>query len=217
MQGDRIVLEEHHRRTGKALTSLLLPYIRKSEERYTIAVAGESGSGKSETAHAIADSLKQEDVQSIILQQDDYFVYPPKTNDQARREDINWVGPQEVHLGLMETNLVQFKQGEPVLEKPLVIYKENRIISESIPTEGVQVAIAEGTYTTLLDNIDAHIFIDRNYQDTRMHREKRRRDDSELDPFIEEVLAIEHNIISSSKQRANIIINKDYSVSAVDF
>lgn len=217
MQGDTIVIEEHHRRTGRAVASLLLPYIKKCEGRYTISVAGESGSGKSETAKAIADALEESDVKCIILQQDDYFVYPPKTNDQVRREDINWVGPQEVHLGLLETNLVEFKQDKEVLDKPLVIYKENKIVEESLPTDDAKVAIAEGTYTTLLDIIDAHIFIDRTYLDTRSHREKRRRDDSELDPFIDEVLEIEHRIISATRQRANIIIKKDYTVSAVDF
>jgi hypothetical protein len=74
------------------------------------------------------------------------------------------------------------------------------------------VAIAEGTYTTLLSHANTKIFIDRDYLDTRAHREKRKRAASELDPFIDEVLEIEHGIISAHRARADIIIDKDYSV-----
>ena len=216
MQGDTIIVEEHHRLAGKAIAALLLPYINESEKRYTISVAGESGSGKSETATAIANALEEDGIKSIILQQDDYFVYPPKSNDKARREDINWVGPQEVRLEKMDANLLEFKQDEQTLHKPLVIYKDDKVIDESMPTDNARVAIAEGTYTTMLNNIDTHVFIDRNYEDTRAHREKRKRDVSELDPFIDQVLKIEHELISKNRRRANIIISKDYEVTPVD-
>ena len=74
-----------------------------------------------------------------------------------------------------------------------------------------RVLIAEGTYTTLLDNCKTHVFIDRTYLETRAHREKRMRDKSELDPFIDRVLEIEHGIISSHKPRAQIVVDKDYN------
>ena len=216
MQGDTIVIEPHHRQAAEAIGKILLPIIEGTDAQYTISVAGESGSGKSETAAAIAEVLERSGVHCIILQQDDYFVYPPKSNDKARREDINWVGPQEVKLDLMDENLAAFKQDAKELHKPLVIYQEDKVVDESMPTDNARVAIAEGTYTTLLNNIDTHVFIARNYDDTRAHREKRKRDESELDPFIDEVLKIEHDIISKNRERANIIINRDYSVTAVD-
>ena len=56
------------------------------------------------------------------------------------------------------------------------------------------------------------MFIDRDYLDTRAHREKRRRDESELNSFIDRVLEIEHRIISAHRKLAEIIVNKDYSV-----
>jgi uridine kinase len=216
MQGDTIVIEEHHRRAAEVIANMLLPVINETDKPYTISVAGESGSGKSETAAAIAEVLERSGIHCLILQQDDYFVYPPKSNDRARREDINWVGPQEVKLDKMDANLLEFKQGEKNLHKPLVIYKDDKVVDETMPTGNARVAIAEGTYTTLLNNIDTHVFIDRNYTDTRAHREKRKRDESELDPFIDEVLKIEHDLISKNRGRANIIINKDYTVTAVD-
>jgi len=193
---------------------MVLPAITASHGKYTIAVAGESGSGKSETATALADSLARHKISSIIFQQDDYFVHPPKTNDSVRRKGIEWVGPQEVRLDLLDQHLKDFLGGAPRIEKPLAIYEEDRFITEIVATAEVRVAIAEGTYTTLLDNSNTKIFIARDYLDTRAHREKRRRDAAELDPFLDEVLRIEHGIISSHRSLADIIINKDYSVAA---
>ncbi|MGW8246473.1 MAG: hypothetical protein ACWGOV_00055, partial [Acidiferrobacterales bacterium] len=141
MQGDTIVIEPHHRQAGEAIAKILLPIIEGTKTQYTISVAGESGSGKSETAAAIAEVLERSGVHCIILQQDDYFVYPPKSNDKARREDINWVGPQEVKLDLMDENLAAFKQGAKELHKPLVIYQEDKVVDESMSTDNARVAI----------------------------------------------------------------------------
>ena len=212
MRGDSIVIEAHHVKAAGGIVELVLPEIEKHPGKYTITIAGESGSGKSETAEALAEALETAGKSCLIFQQDDYFVYPPKTNDRTRRGDIAWVGPQEVHLDLLDAHLKAFRDGEQIIDKPLVIYEEDSITSEQLNLGGAQVAIAEGTYTTLLSNVDTRVFIDRNYEDTRAHRSKRKRHAAELDRFIDKVLAIEHQIISAHKARAQVIVNKDYSV-----
>ncbi len=155
-------------------------------------------------------------MKSVILQQDDYFVYPPISNDRHRRKDIGWVGPQEVRLALMDENLRDFLDGKEEIHKPLVIYNDDRIADEIIRPGDAKVAIAEGTYTSLLQHINTHIFIDRNYLDTREHRIRRSRHASELDEFIDEVLKIEHKIISAQRHRAEIILDKDYCIMEMD-
>jgi uridine kinase len=212
MRGDSIVVEAHHVKAAAGIVELVLPSIEAHPGKYTISIAGESGSGKSETATALAAALTESGKSCLIFQQDDYFVYPPKTNDKTRRGDIDWVGPQEVHLDLLDAHLQAFRDGSPVIEKPLVIYEEDRITTERFDVGDGQVAIAEGTYTTTLSNVNTRVFIDRDYGETRSHRNKRRRNDAELDPFIEKVLAIEHKIISAHKSLAQLIVNKDYSV-----
>ena len=215
MKGDSIIVEEHHRKAASGIVPVLLPILKRTEQRYTISVAGQSGAGKSETAMAIAQALEASGIQSAIFQQDDYFVHPPKTNDATRRADISWVGVQEVKLGLMDEHLSAFLDGNSKIDKPLVDYHRDTIGSEVMEPGAAQVAIADGTYTTLLKKVMCHVFIDRDYLDTRSHREKRRRDDSELDPFIDRVLEIEHEIISSNKSLADIVVNRDYSITVV--
>ena len=212
MLGDSIVVEKHHLKAAAGIVEIVGPFIEQHPGKYTISIAGESGSGKSETAMALADALNTSGESCLILQQDDYFVYPPKTNDQTRRADIGWVGPQEVRLDLLDAHLQSFRDGASIIEKPLVIYEEDRVAMERFDSGDSQVLIAEGTYTTTLSNVNTHVFIDRDYGETRSHRDKRRRSDAELDPFVEEILAIEHEIISAHKALAQVIVNKDYSV-----
>lgn len=216
MKGDSIIVEEHHQKAAESIAPALSEKIRASRARYTISVAGQSGAGKSETAQAIADALEHHGIKCVIFQQDDYFVHPPKTNDATRRADISWVGTQEVRLDLMDEHLQLFLDGATRIEKPLVDYAADSIGLEEMEPGSAQVAIADGTYTTLLENINCHVFIDRDYHDTRKHREKRRRDDSELDEFIDQVLQIEHKIISANRDRADVLVNKDYSVSIIN-
>jgi uridine kinase len=210
MRGDVIIVEEHHRKAAEQIVDHLLATINDKQGRYTMTVAGESGSGKSETAKAIADALEARGVKAAIYQQDDYFVHPPKTNDATRRKDIGWVGTQEVKLDLLDSHLQAALDGADEVKKPLVIYEEDRVTEETMSLAGAKVVIAEGTYTTLLKNVDTRVFINRNRLETRAAREKRARE--QMDPFIERVLEIEHEIISAHKERAAIVITRDYHV-----
>lgn len=213
MRGDSIVIEAHHRKAARGIAPIVLRTLASDQKRIGISIAGESGSGKSETAAALAEVLAEHGVASVIFQQDDYFILPPKSNDRARRDDIGWVGPQEVKLDLMNEHLREFLSGAKTIEKPLVIYEDDSVTTEVMEIVESRVAIAEGTYTTLLDSVTHRAFIDRDYTQTRKHREKRNRNASELDAFIDRVLEIEHGIISSHKTRADIIIDADYHAS----
>lgn len=210
MKGDIIIVEEHHRKAAEQIAEKILPKIEAKEGRYTLTVAGESGSGKSETAKAIAEALEPHGIQSVIYQQDDYFIHPPKTNDATRRKDISWVGSNEVKLELLDSHMKAAWDGDKEVTKPLVLYQEDTIEEETISLEGAKVVIAEGTYTSLLENVDTRVFIARNRLETMEARKKRGRE--EMDPFIEEVLKIEHAIISKHRERANVVITRDYDV-----
>ncbi len=217
MKGDKLVLLEYHKRAASEIVSHILQDIKKKKTRFIITVAGESGSGKSETGKAIADELVKFSIKSILLGQDDYFVLPPRSNDAKRREDPEWLGPHvEVKLDVLEQNLIDAIQGKKEISKPLVDYDSNSIEDETINLDGIKVLIAEGTYTSLLKHVDTRIFICRNWIDTLELRQKRMRGKEVGDPFIEQVLSLEHKIIAGHKQLADILITKDFSVIMVD-
>jgi len=217
MKGDKLVLQDCHRRAATEIVSYIIPSIRKKKTRYIITVAGESGSGKSETSKAISDELNRFGIKSVLLGQDDYFVLPPKSNDLKRRKDPEWLGPHvEVKLDVLEQNLMDAIQGKKEINKPLVDYDSNTIEDETINLDGIKVLIAEGTYTSLLKHIDTRVFICRNWIDTLELRQKRMRGNEVGDPFIEQVLSVEHKIIAGHKQLADILITKDFSVIIVN-
>jgi uridine kinase len=217
MKGDKLVILDHHRRVASEIVAHIVGSIRAKQPRYTITVSGESGSGKSETGRAIADELAKAGIEAVLIGQDDYFVLPPRSNDLRRRADPDWLGPHvEVKLGVLEQNLVDAIEGRPVIAKPLVDYDANIIEDEVINLDGIRVLIAEGTYTSLLRHVDTRIFICRNWQDTLEHRQQRNRGTEASDPFVEQVLRMEHMIIAGHQQLADILITKDYRVIVVE-
>jgi uridine kinase len=210
MIGDKLIIKDKHRRAAEQIVERILPELRSSPRIYTITIAGESGSGKSETGQALADALNRRDFKTLVLQQDDYFVYPPKTNDKARRKDVDRVGMQEVRLDLLDEHLRQARSGAKTIVKPLVVYEEDRISEETVSLRGVAVVVAEGTYTTALDNVDTRVFIDLTYLQTLQSRLERAREAQ--DDFLEKVLEIEHRIISAYKSRADYLVDEQFRV-----
>ena len=210
MKGDILIIKDFHRKAAKEIAELILPDIKSADKPFIITIAGESGAGKSEIAASLAESLKAQGIPSYVFQQDDFFIFPPKTNAAKRKEDIEWVGMQEVKLDLLNEIIAAIHSGVTEIEKPMVIFDEERITEETIDLSGVKVIIAEGTYTTALKNADLHIFIDRDVNDTRASRKERAREAQ--DEFLEQILNIEHKIISEHKNKAGILINKDFSV-----
>lgn len=213
MEGDIILVGEEHERAAEQIIDRLIDEIRGKGRRFTITVAGESGSGKSETGRALANALEARGVNAQVLQQDDYYVLPPKFNDAARRANFAWVGTTEVRIDLISEHLAAARNGASSITKPLVIYDDNRITEETISLDGVDVVIAEGVYTSLCDHVDRRIFIARNRLETMEHRMKRGREG--FDAFIEEVLKAEHEIISQHRGMADVIITRDYDVEFV--
>ncbi|MCC5947449.1 MAG: zeta toxin family protein [Nitriliruptoraceae bacterium] len=214
MRGDIILVGDEHRAAATAIIDHLVDEIQATERRFTMTVAGESGSGKSEMGRALADELGERGIEAAVLQQDDYYVLPPRFNDAARRANTAWVGTTEVRLDLLDEHLQAAQEGADEVVKPLVIYEDNRIDEETVSLAGVEVVIAEGVYTSLCDHVDRRVFIARNRLETMEHRMKRGRE--EFDPFIEEVLVTEHEIISKHRELADVVISKEYDVEFIE-
>jgi uridine kinase len=210
VRGDKLVIEEEHASVARQIYDLLEQPITESEGKFVITIAGESGSGKTEIATVLSDTITPTGATTLILQQDDYFVYPPKTNEAMRRKNIGHVGTSEVKIDLLDQNLKDIVDGKNTVVKPLVIFDDDTITEETVEVKGVKVVIVEGTYTTLLKNAHRHVFIDRDYIDTRAKRLRRARE--KQDRFLENVLEIEHDIISAHKAMADIIVTRDFQV-----
>jgi uridine kinase len=205
MRGDKLVIQEHHTARAKELVPIVKA---RWQPKLTISIAGESGCGKSELAFELGRLLTATGKSTGILQQDDYFVFPPKTNHQMRKLNLEQVGPYEVKLDFLDSNLRSFKRGEEQIYKPLVYYEEDRIDIEEMAVGDLAIIIAEGTYTSLLKFVDFRVFIDRDWRMTLDARKRRARDTFE--PFIEDVLRLEHEVITQHRVLADVVIPQEY-------
>lgn len=194
------------------LTTALIQRLEKrsllEKEKLVVGVCGESGSGKSVTAICLQKELERQNIPAVILHQDSYYKLPPKENHAKRKADISWVGYNEVQFDLIRSHIEQFRSHAEKLTLPVVDYEKNIFLERDLDIKDTRVLIVEGVYSFIVEALDYKIFMARNYKDTLENRKKRTRET--YDPFVEEVLQIEHSLISPFKEKADAVITNDY-------
>lgn len=212
MIGDRVFIKPHHTRAAEKILAACPHAVSAAingESAWVVAIAGESGCGKSETAAEVARLLDERGAPAFILGQDDFYMFPPKTNRRMRELNPEQIGPAEVKLDYIDALIHGFRQGLSRIWVPEVDFDDDRIDHVERDIAGIRALIVEGTYCTRLQNVDTHVFIDRSYHQTREDRRARARD--ALDGFEDEILQIEHEIIRTQRERAHLVVPADFS------
>lgn len=211
MIGDQLNIASEYYATSLALYQ---QFIKKfpAPTKLVVAIAGESGSGKSVTAKCFERVLSNHDILTKTVHMDDYFHLPPHTNHMNRIASFDNVGFKEVAIEKLSDLVCQFKSNIQSIEKPLVNYIENNITTEIMHFKDVEVLIVEGTYSFLTENVDLKIFMERDFNQTRSSRIARNRGDEANDPFVEKVLEKEHQLIAPFIHQADLLICSDFSV-----
>jgi len=201
--------------SATALSAQLMHRLRGRLEgaatsRLIIGVAGESGSGKSVTAANLASACNAAGHRAVVINQDNYFVLPPRTNHEHRCESMANVGPHEVDLDRLAEHVAAFRVGTREVVAPRVDYPNNRFVTQQYDFAEPTVLIVEGTYVLQLDSLDVRIFLEATHDDTEARRRARNRD---IDaPIIASILAIEHEIIARQASMADIVIAADFTI-----
>lgn len=211
MIGDQIHIAPEYYATSLALYQHFHK-IYPRPNKIVIAIAGESGSGKSVTATCFKRVLNNHDIPTITVHMDDFFHLPPHTNHMHRLASFDNVGYQEVAIDKLSELIQQFKSDAPSVEKPLVHYNDNKITEEIIQLEAIEALIIEGTYSFLATGIDLKIFMERDFKQTKTDRIERNRGNESNDPFVEKVLEKEHTLIAPFIHQADLLICTDFSV-----
>ncbi len=195
------MIKDFHIESAKKIFAKIKNRVEK--EKIVVSIAGESGCGKSEIAYCLAKNFQEG--QAVILCQDDYFKLPPQTNHQNRLKSLDNVGTKEVLLDKLDEHLLILKKmSAPKLVKPLVDFENDKIGQEVLDVGDFALIIVEGTYTSLLQNVDFRCFIDKSYLQTKKNRQLRGRDP--ISEFVEKVLQIEHKQIVKHKKLADIVL-----------
>ncbi len=190
----------------------LLPVLWESHamRRRVIGIAGESGSGKSVTADTLARLSNAAGVRTMVINQDNYFVLPPRTNHEHRCEDLANVGPHEVQMSLIAEHVQAFRMRRNAVVAPLVDYPGNRFVTQTYDFADIELLIVEGTYVLQLPDLDTRIFLEATHEETEERRRARNRDIDE--PIVAQVLAIEHEIIAQQAVVADVLIDATFSI-----
>ena len=208
---NRVCKRKNSSDTGNKTQKIIAKLDLKKDLKTAISVSGESGSGKTTLSLSLKRELEKVGFKVLILHQDDYFKLPPKQNHQARINNFEHIGLQEVRFDLLDSHISMLKNGEAAdLQIPKMdwVFDEEKFITVNIVE--IDVVIIEGTYTALLNKVDKRIFIDTNYVLTKQNRVSRNRET--VTDFIEKVLAKESEIISQHLQLADIIVNQQFDI-----
>ena len=196
---------------GQQLLSVLnVRWRSNTTQRRVVGVAGESGSGKSMTADGLARACNDAGLRALVLNQDNYFFLPPRTNHEHRIESLDNVGVHEVNLALIASHIAAFRAGASDVVAPLVDYPGNRFMTQTFNFAKFELLIVEGTYVLQLDDLDVRIFLEATHEDTQERRRIRNRD---IDaPIVAQLLAIEHEIIARQAAVADVLIDSDFQL-----
>ncbi len=202
-----------HEKAAKKIIERIIHLIKQKGTVYFISVAGESGSGKSETGKALEIEFNKHALKALLIEQDNYFFLPPKANHDKRISDSTWLGPRkEVNLAMLNEIINQAIEGNQYIDLLNIEYQTDVVSHLKTDISDIKVFIFEGTYTSLLKKIDTRIFIDADYNDTLIYRQLRNRGNEVNEPFVEGILETEHKIIAGHIFLADFIITKEYEI-----
>ncbi len=183
----------------------------EKEKVVVISIAGESGCGKTTLSNTLKNLLESNGHNVLVLHQDDYFKLPPRKNHEQRLIDFNHIGTHEVELEKLDQDIYVVKNKlANSLQIPVMNWSSDTKEFKEISISTANVVLVDGTYTSLLKNVDIRIFMNANYEATRKNRIARNRE--AVTDFIERVLCKESDIIQQHQQMADIIIDEQFAI-----
>ena len=223
-RGDSPRVARHHQRTAGELVPWLLRSERaavRSGSRLVAAIGGESGAGKTETAHCLRVALRRHGLAVALVPGDVFFRLPPAANHEARvraaREGrlARVLGPP-VEVDLDALDRVLAAAADP---RTTVIHcpadcralPGRRYSQVPIDLTGCRIVLVDLTYAMLLDSPALRIFLESGH-DERLSSIRARnlaRDPDQDLALVMEVLAIEHRLIAPTAGRAHLTVDRD--------
>ena len=208
MLGDVLLIEEKHRKAGEQIIEEIL---KRKTDRFTVAISGESGTGKTELAHVIAKGLRAHGIFAKPLHIDNYYrILPLQRTEWRQKNGIEKVvGYDEYDWPLIYKNIEDFKN-KTYSTMPCVdlVTEQSDMLTTNFGD--VDMLIIDGLYAIKAEKVDLKIFIDITYHDTGKAQKLRGKEPQ--NEYRMKVLLKEHEMVKALKEQADIVIGKDYSV-----
>jgi uridine kinase len=212
MLGDILLIQETHKKAAAEIKRVMMKDFASKPEghKYIVAIAGESGSGKSELSHSLAKLLKPEQIRVKILHTDNYYIIPPLLRNEWRKnQGLESIGINEYDWTLIHQNIREFKEDREAMMPCIDIIPEqiDKLITDF---KKIDLLVVDGLYAIKTDHVDLHVFIDLTYQEVKMTQIIRGKEP--MNEWRVQVLEREHQNVRSLRPLADLIVNKNYEV-----
>lgn len=206
MIGDVLLIEQKHERVARELAAKVN---KRRFEKITIAIGGESGSGKSEIAETLRKVLGTEGYRVKILHLDNYYTVPPSRRSEHRhKHGMSAVGLHEIDWEVLEENISAFQEGKPTTLPFLDLYtnQEDKLVTDF---KDIDVLLIEGLYACNC-TADINVLIDLTYHETKQAQIKRKKE--KVDEFRFKVLEKEHQEVMKLRPRTDYFVTPNFTL-----
>ena len=212
MLGDVLLIKDIHKEAAEAIARRVIKEKEKKPKSYKfiVAISGESGAGKSEVSHSLAQLLKNQHIRVKVLHTDNYYKIPPLLRSEWRRtKGFDSVGINEYDWNLLHRNLQDFREDRESMMPCIDIIPEqvDKLITDF---QKIDLLVIDGLYALKADDIDLRVFIDLTYHETKLSQIVRGKE--VMNEFRANVLEREHQNVKSLRPLADLIIDKSYYV-----
>lgn len=207
MLSDVLLIEEKHVEAAKALFTLIES---QREGKFVIAISGESGSGKTELSHCLANEYKKQGMKAKPLHTDNYYMsLPEERNAWREAHGKNSIGYTEYNWPVLNKNIADYRKGDTT-QMPCVDIVTDQVDQLITDFAKVDVLILDGLYAIKAEDVDMRVLIDITYHETK--KAQLRRGKEAQTPFRMMVLEREHEVVSMLKPTADYYVTKEYGV-----
>ncbi len=212
MLGDVLLINDMHKEAAQSICERVLAEREAKEERYryVVGIAGESGSGKSELAHALGNCLKDHNIRVKVIHTDNYYRIQPLLREEWRRnKGFDQIGIDEYDWVKIRKTLRDFKEEQECMIPCIDLIPEqvDKLITDF---SKVDLLIVDGLYAINADDIDMRVFIDLTYHETKINQIIRMKE--AMSEFRLGILEREHQAVISLKHMADLVVDKSYQV-----
>ncbi len=212
MLGDILLINDMHKEAAQAIFERVTKDLEQKEERYRyiVGISGESGSGKSELAHALGQVLKDHHVRVKVIHTDNYYKIQPLLREEWRRnKGFDNIGIEEYDWIKIHKTIRDFKEEQECMIPCIDLIPEqvDKLITDF---SKIDLLILDGLYAINAPDIDLRVFIDLTFHETKINQIIRMKE--ALSDFRMTILQKEHEAVVSLKPMADLIVDKSYQV-----
>lgn len=212
MLGDILIINDMHKEAAASIYDYIKILRKKKPRRYRfiVGISGESGSGKSELAHSLGKLLKTDNLRVKVIHTDNYYRIQPLLREEWRRnKGMDKIGLNEYDWVKIRKTIRDFKEAQECVIPCIDLIPEqvDKLITDFAK---VNFLIVDGLYAINAPELDLRVYIDLTYQETKINQIQRMKE--QMNEFRINILEHEHKAVMSLKEKADLIVDKQYKV-----